>query len=196
MFRKPNEHRIRRMWFILNCFDLYTQRKLYESCMFQKEKSYQEKESSAKFLNFLFGGNIKAHELNHDDNEYANKAISLNNQLEDLAQYHDLAGDDFTQEDLMAVLNLIEYYPKLIWIKIHHLQYPKVLSTVAYYISNKISYPAFKKEMIKWHNMEFPFSCNIRHMTKSLLKAEIIILQTLQKRKLRSIKTPEILKSK
>ena len=185
MFRRPNEHRIRRMWFILSCFDLYTQRKLYESCMFQEKKTYQEKENTADFLNFLFGGNVKASDLNDDDNDFANKALSLNNEFENLAQYHNLVGDDFTKEDLLASVNLIEYYPKLIWVKIHHLQYPQVLNIVIAYISNKISYPTFKKEMLRWHKMDFPISCNIRHMTRALLKAEPIILEMLEKRKKR-----------
>lgn len=54
MFRKANEKRIRRMWYIINCFDLYTRMKLYESALFREEQTYKQKEQMSNFMNAIF----------------------------------------------------------------------------------------------------------------------------------------------
>ncbi|MEG1020073.1 MAG: hypothetical protein RSE50_01030, partial [Myroides sp.] len=164
----------------------YTQRKLYEYTI-GKQSTYKDNEISSNLINALFDIDCKPSDLNYDDNDTANKAIQLNSELNRFLDYKHFYANEMSNEDVFAFLNSIEYDPKLIWVKVKHLQYPKALNELIFYNAKKYSFNEYRLAILKWHNSDFPFSCNIRHMAKSLIRAEQYLLNLLQKRKKRSL---------
>lgn len=170
------------MWYLLNCHDIYTRLKLYES-QIGKESTYHEKESTCLLINWIFNANATPSDLNNDNNSLADKCIQLKSEFETFLSYHHLLGDNFSIDDVMSFINHIEY--NNLRLKINHIQYPKALNIVIIYLNKQIDYNTFRNEMIKIHHSEFPFQCNLTFMVKSLQKAEIEFHDLINKRRVR-----------
>lgn len=138
----------------------------------------------------FFGANSKPSDFNRDNDEEANRAMELNEQLNALIEFVSFLGEEYTTDDTLALLKMIENDVRLILIKARHLHYPKVLTTVVMYLTGEISPSEYKEYMTYWNNSDFPIKCDIRVMTKILIKAEEIFLEVLEKKQSRKLIQP------
>lgn len=172
MLRPKNDKRLVRMFFIIQIFNAFTQKKLYEECLKQREIEC-DSIGTSQMVNLLFGENTTPSDFENDENELADKALSYHYLMQEMLNIA-CEVPQLEVSIIEKVIKKMEFENKPTMIKSRHLLLTDLVTNYTMYNRCQITKKIFLGRLQFLKNLEFPLS-SLR------IKYDLFMLQQIEK---------------